>query len=802
VRLPIDDVREDVCAAVRAGDPVVVAAPTGSGKSTRIPVWLEERGRVLVVEPRRVACRALAAWLAEQRGEKLGRSIGYRVRFEDESGPDTRILFVTPGVALAMLAEARGADRFAVVMLDEFHERSWEVDLLAALARQRRFGENTALLLCSATLDTEALVKTLDASLVVAEGRAFPVEVEHEGEGAPTDRDLELRVAAAVQRMLEQTPGDVLVFLPGKAEIERCRAALRGDAEAIAVHGGVPPRVLTAAFRPSARRRVFLATNVAETSLTIPSITAVVDSGLVRMRIHRGGRAVLAVVPISAASMQQRAGRAGRVAAGRCVRLWSPRFEPESVTAPEVTRIELDDVLLRASLVGVSPAAIEDAPWITALPAFAVAAARERLHAVGAIDASGHVTPEGRAQARLPVSWLGARILAAAPPTIAGVLADVVAIVEVGRDLLLPLSAVSRAEGVEQKRAELFSGALDEVEVQLRCLWSGAVDRHGLHASAHAEARKLAAQLRRTIGVQAPSAWDRAAVIAHLLRCVPEAAFVPRDRPRGRSSARAWGNGRCELMLREYAIPSLPADEQPDPAEAGIVLEWEWLGLGRSSRGVGRLLLRCTRVDLVAAEIGELQIGSPTYAAGQVVAAVERTHAGVVLARRTEPLRGLELCRALADLTLRGAAHRELGDRILDALHRWDLLAQALPNGDFPRPPTDAVDHVADRLLTLGVDTTADFDLVDASDLVPPLEELAAAAGLAAREIAALHEDFPRRFAIPGGRFRCTVHLRRRLVVLEPADAATKREPPARLLPRFRGFSVEFHKASRVVTVR
>ncbi len=510
--LPIDALAEPFGGALAGSAPIVVSAATGSGKSTRLPLWLARAvdGPVLVVEPRRVACRALATHVSGLLGEPVGARVGYQVRFDRRVGPDTQVIFATPGIALALISARGDAPSFGAVMLDEFHERSWEIDLALALARRGRFGPTAKLVVCSATLQSEALADVLGGVVLHSEGRTFPIEVVYQGQGGPTTDELAARVRSGVAAALEATDGDVLVFLPGKREISDALSAVSGlGPQPVAIHGGSDPRVLTKAFAPAAGRRVFLSTNVAETSLTIPSVTAVVDSGLVRQRIHRGGHAVLAVVPVAVSSMQQRSGRAGRVGPGWCVRLWSSAFEPEPQTPPEVSRVELDELILRAAMCGVQPRDVEGLPWPTPLPEFAVEQARTRLHQRGAIDDEARLSARGQAWARLPVSSLGARLLSAAPEELRPSLAELVAIVEVGRDLCLP----SRDPAVEEARAGLFASAIDEVDVQMTALRSGDARVHGLHPGALREARSLARSLagEKVAGEQAPAAWVRLA---------------------------------------------------------------------------------------------------------------------------------------------------------------------------------------------------------------------------------------------------------------------------------------------------
>jgi ATP-dependent helicase HrpB len=815
--LPIETVRAQMREAVVSSQPIVVAAPTGSGKSTQLPGWLADDlgGTVLIVEPRRVACRALATWVARQRGGTVGGEVGYRVRFDDRAGPQTRILFVTPGVALNILA-GEGHERFAAVMVDEFHERSWEIDLVVMLLRRARAaGSAVRLLLCSATLDTELLVDQLGARLIEAQGRRFPVEIRHGGEGVPSSRDLETRVATEVDTALREGPaGDVLVFLPGKGEIERCARVLVGRAATVCpVHGGLPPEALTRAFEPAPGRRVFLSTNVAETSVTLPGVTTVIDSGLVRRRQHQAGRSVLALVAISAASMDQRAGRAGRVAPGQCVRLWGERFAAEPTTPPEITRVPLDDLVLRAAGCGVGVRDLEAAPWVEAPPAFALQSSIERLRATGAVDEAGRLTTVGDARSRLPVSSFSARILADPPAALAATVADLVALVELQRDLLLPSAY---AGDTEEARAELLGGATDEVEVQLLALRRGSARRDGLHPAALAEARKLAGALRSSVrAAQATpdDPFDRDALVEHLLLRVPEAAFVPRpraDSKRARTgpgpTATPWGNGELEVLVRPQWIPGRDADKQPSAPDAGLLLDLAWIGHGRGAQGRGRLMLRCRREQLLRAGLGEVVIGNPILEhegrRRRVVADIERRFAGVTIDRERAPLKGPALCQGVACLVLEGRLMRGFGDTLRDYMHVWDLVEQS---GEGPRAevPT-AVEFLSERLSTAGLTELSELSLLDEDDLRPDIDARALARGMSARDLQSLRDDFPRRLVVEGNTYACHVELSARQVTLDAQRVKGRGggEPKANMLPRFRGFGVLYRKASRQLRLR
>jgi len=834
--LPIVAVKAEVVAALRGPAPVIVAAPTGSGKSTTLPGWAAEvlGGRVLVVEPRRVACRALAGWVAQGRGEEVGASVGYQVRFDRRGGPDTQIWFVTPGVALNALSETRDALDYAAVIVDEYHERSWEIDLLVALLRARvdrgRAAKvpTPALVLCSATLDLAALQTALAATVVTGEGRTFPVDIRHDGEGGPSDRDLDARIFEAVNAALDGRRGDVLVFLPGKREIEDARTRLRdspavarAEAEIVVVHGALPPDRLARAFAGSSRRRVFLSTNVAETSLTLPGVRTVVDSGLARMRIHRGGHSVLAIAPISQASADQRAGRAGRVAAGTCVRLWHAAHELRPTTAPEIGRVELDDLVLRAAQCGLWGDALATAPWVEPPPIFALERATARLRHTGALDDEGRPTPQGHVQLRTPVSADRSRLFVGVADELRADVADVVALLEVGRDLVLPSDA---DEAIEVARRALFAGAHDEVEVAVRALRAGDPRRHGLHRAALAEARRLAAALRQSVGAPpgvAGSAksieFRREALTAHLAARVPEMAFARReraDRKKARGEVRRgpisepWGNGETELALRPYAIPGHGLDAQPPPPRAGFVLEQIWLGAGgRGARGVGRLLFAVEPVRLAALGIGETHTAEPRLSrtrAGrlEVEARVRTQLGGTTLDERSQPLRGAALRSVLADLFMAGRIRPTVGERVLQAVHHWHLVAVAYEG--VPPAPAAPKAWLAQRLETLGLEGPADLELLDDDDLVPDPEALVRELGLDQREAEALRRDFPRTWTHADARYVCHVDLERRRVTLEPDNkrARSVNEPPAQLLPRFRGFGVAYQKASRRVKLR
>lgn len=434
--LPIDPSLPEVIAALSRAKTVLLMAPPGSGKTTRVPPALLAMlqaggdfaggevagGEVVVLEPRRLAARAAAQRVASELGCELGGLVGYQVRGDSRISKHTRIRFVTEGVLVRQLVQDPFLDGVAAVCLDEFHERHLEGDLALAMLNETRTTVREDLLLCvmSATLDPAPLQRYLPgAEVVVADGRLHPVEVQHLPRAS--NDDLELLVRAAVEQALSETAGDVLVFLPGVGEIARAQHALanlsgRLGVAVLPLHGRLDLKEQTRAIQPNACRKVVLSTNVAESSLTIAGVTAVVDSGLAReLRFDRGrGVDVLEKTRISLASATQRAGRAGRTGPGRCYRLWTSAEErgmrPHSL--PDVQRVDLCGPALSVrAFAGRDPVAFG---WFEAPPQESLHAADQLLLGLGAIDAStGGLTGRGQQLLSMPLHpRLGAVVLA------------------------------------------------------------------------------------------------------------------------------------------------------------------------------------------------------------------------------------------------------------------------------------------------------------------------------------------------------------------------------------------------------
>lgn len=421
--LPIDSRLDEILGAVRDRGAVVVEAEPGAGKTTRVPPALlsivDRSKRVVVLEPRRLAARAAAEHVARELGERVGQTVGTIMRFERRVGPDTRLLYVTEAVLTRWLVREPTLPTIGAVVFDEIHERNLHSDLALALVAQLRQRQRSDLcaIAMSATLDAKPIAAFLDAEAIACSGRVHEVSVEHQ-QGVDRD-DLDVRIAKAVRRVCrEELAGHVLVFLPGAREIERaqarCQAVARDqDLLICPLHGRLPPEVQDRALTPSRQRKLILATNIAETSLTIDGVVAVIDSGLARTASHDRSlqRSRLALRPISQASATQRAGRAGRTQPGRCIRLYTDgdfRARPAHDT-PEIERADLGEALLLLCAAGVELGG--DGPrWLTAPPAEAVSAASRLLHQLEAIDASGKITPVGERMTTLPLHPRLARV--------------------------------------------------------------------------------------------------------------------------------------------------------------------------------------------------------------------------------------------------------------------------------------------------------------------------------------------------------------------------------------------------------
>ena len=409
--LPAWSIADEVSQTLREQQAVVITAPPGAGKSTLLPLTLmldaPVEGKILMLEPRRLAARQIAERMAELLGEPVGKTVGYRIRFDTCVGKDTRIEVLTEGILTRMLQSDPTLDGVGIVIFDEFHERSLHSDLALALSRQAQqlLRPDLRLVIMSATIDASAICQALQAPLIESQGRMFPVEIRYAKEDSDR-RDMPQVAAHAVRQALKEQEGDILVFLPGQADITKCAEMLQGSAANILpLYGNLSPAEQRRAILPSrdGERKVVIATPIAETSLTIEGVRTVIDSGLCRTLVFDGrtGLSHLETVTISMDMAKQRAGRAGRLAPGTCYRLWTKAAEHRMAEQrkPEIEYADLAPLLLDVAAFGEPDA--DALPWLTKPPVKSLAEARQLLLSLGAIDEKG-ITPLGKRMAELP----------------------------------------------------------------------------------------------------------------------------------------------------------------------------------------------------------------------------------------------------------------------------------------------------------------------------------------------------------------------------------------------------------------
>lgn len=560
--LPIWKIHADILHTLRAGNRLVLVAPTGSGKTTQVPQMLLDAGiagdkMIVVLQPRRVAARTVATRVAWERGGKLGAEVGYQIRFDDHTSVGTRICFVTEGILLRWLQDDRTLANIGAVVFDEFHERNLLSDVALALVKnlQQTQRPDLAMVVMSATLDAEPVAAYLEpCPILISEGQSFPVEVGYLPFSDP--RPFTAQAAAAVERILNDgLPGDILVFMPGRGEINGTLDALRGlkTQECVAcipLHGELEPQEQDRAFAPNALRKIVVATNVAETSITIDGIRHVVDSGVARVARYDAERGIgtLLLEPISRASADQRKGRAGRTAPGTCHRLWTviSHQDREERNTPEIQRSDLAEVVLLLHSLGIREAATFD--WLDKPDPQAVERAERLLTMLGALS-DAELTAVGRQMLRLPMHPRYSRMLIEASQRGCVPDAALCAALVSGRDLLARLD---RDDGQTQAARESFEESADSDFITLMRAYDFAksngfnFDRcrsHGINAQVARQVEQTCQQILHAAHQQ--RLYDRTAVPAKndeaLLRCLM-AGFVDQLAKR-----REPGKPACDL---------------------------------------------------------------------------------------------------------------------------------------------------------------------------------------------------------------------------------------------------------------
>jgi ATP-dependent helicase HrpB len=705
--LPVSDALPALEAALAVGNAVLVAPP-GAGKTTLAPLHLLGRvpGRIVMLEPRRLATRAAATRMAALRGEAVGGLVGYRTRLDSAVSAATEIEVVTEGLLVRRLQSDPGLSGIGLVILDEVHERALQADLALALCLdlQRQLRPELRLLAMSATADGARLSTLMNAPVVESAGRMFPVTLTHTKRDIASARDLPGAMAAAIRDALAAHEGDILAFLPGMGEIRRTQAALEGcGAVVLPLHGDLPPAEQDRALRPDPDgRRVVLATSIAETSLTVPGVRVVVDGGWRRApRLDTAtGLTRLATLRISRAAADQRAGRAGREAPGVAIRLWSealhrgmPPFD-----RPEILEAELSGLVLDCLSWGTPPEAL---PFPDPPPPGALAAARALLTDLGAL-AGDAVTPLGRRMAELGAHpRLAAMMLAARNPAESALAADLAALLEERdpmRERDAPADVVLRLEALAGRR-DADRGAIARI-------------------------RQAAGQYRRRLRTTAPAAGDPAPLLA--------AGFPDRiaQRRGDIGSFRLSGGGGAKLP------PS-------DPLARAPLLAIGSLDLGASARI--KLAAPLDLADLPAGRITETIENGFDPVSGTVLSRRRRRLGALVIDDKTLP----------ADPAATAATLAEAAGRKLDALDWTDAARQLQARAALLRGVDPAVPDLSDAALAASVADWLAPHLLGTARLadVAKLDLLALLRGILGWEHASrLDRDLPTHLPLPGGR--------------------------------------------------
>ena len=702
MKLPVHEVEEEIRKAVgKSGGRLLLKAPTGSGKSTTVPgmVRSEVDGRVIVVQPRRMAARLLAGFVAGQMGTSLGKTVGYAVRFESRMCAETEILFVTDGVLQRMLLDDPGLSGVGAVIFDEFHERRLSSDLSLArvLDLQEEGRADLRIVVMSATLETGGIGEYLDpCDRVEAGGRLFPVEIIHRGvstvgrKGGNRKEEVWDRVAAAVKaESRELVEGDrILVFLPGLFEIRRTQRLLEGTSilngwEILPLYSALKPGAQEAAIRVDRSKRIILATNVAETSVTIEGVRVVVDSGLARQASYDVGRGFdsLRIEKISQAAAQQRSGRAGRTGPGRCVRLWSEsdhRGRKEFET-PEVKRVDLAEAVLFLKRLGVDQ--VEDFRWLDPPEDERRIEAVGLLQFLGALDEAGGLTDLGGEMARLPMH-----------PRLA-------ALVLGGKDCLgevLFVAAAIQGEGIFKKGGR-GSKWREHFEGEPGCLNDFAAEWLALLEARRMDYRPSDCEARGIMARGARETWRTFSQWGRLFQKKGIGIKEPDFRQRGEDCARALlkaygdrlavrrdhGSVVCHVMGgRKGKLHS-----QSVARQSPLFLATEMIALEGRDRGV--TLSRCVEIDeswIPPGEIVEREAVVFDELARRVVATRQRVFRDLVL----EEKRGGEVDPNLAGELLAGQVIAgELSLKKWDGkVERWiarlAFLSKIMPELELP----------------------------------------------------------------------------------------------------------------------
>lgn len=782
-QLPIDSLQAEFDQLVNHHH-LVVEAETGSGKSTRLPLWSANHGRVLVIEPRRIACTSLAEFLADQSGQPLGKQIGYAIKLHAHYDENTKVVFVTPGVALRWFAEDKLAS-FDIVMVDEFHERRWDIDLLTAILKQEK---QHRLIVTSATLEGEKLANYLDAKRLRSEGRCFPVTVTHrslDSRYLPNKKGCENDVVRTVKEALEDEEGDILVFLPGRKEITQCAQMLQNinDVMIVKLHASVSDEERHRALTVQNQRKVVLATNVAETSLTIPNIRVVIDSGLERRAVQRNGRTALTLTHISKASAAQRMGRAGRVAEGACICLFGEHAPLELVTPPELHREELVEPMLAAACCGYR---LSELQFLDALPKKSLLSASQTLRGMEAIDQQGDVTEHGKKVYPLPIDALFADLV-----TRMQTKSEKEAMIDLAAALSVPaqLHQLQGGESAEALAQEEPFGC--DASLMIRLVRGEQLPGVNVDVSVLEEAQGLAKQMREVFELpelDVASRYKRDELTKAIAKLHPELVFVRRERRRD-----ALGNGLMEMVVGRNSRFS-------DKSEAALVLDSHSVpGRGvKQTLNLASVMLPVSLALLRELELGEWQQGETNYEEEVPRATMHLIYAGRTICTEYQVLQGEVAVQSIVEMIDEQALLPGFAPLRKQQIQHWKIYnalgLNQTPVGKSMLDDLSFSTWLVEQLETLGVESVEDIELFDADDI--PFE------GIPDWEYQDFAEQFPLKLVLAELKLDVEYFVSRKLVHVIYTEGNRKGDPKRWELPRWSGWKVQYKKASRVLDVK
>ena len=782
-QLPIDSLQAEFDQLVNHHH-LVVEAETGSGKSTRLPLWAANHGRVLVIEPRRIACTSLAEFLAEQSGQPLGKQIGYAIKLHAHYDENTKVVFVTPGVALRWFAEDKLAS-FDIVMVDEFHERRWDIDLLTAILKQEK---QHRLIVTSATLEGEKLANYLDAKRLRSEGRCFPVTVTHRSMDSrylPNKKGCENDVVRTVKEALEDEEGDILVFLPGRKEITQCAQMLQSidDVMVVKLHASVSDEERHRALTVQKQRKVVLATNVAETSLTIPNIRVVIDSGLERRTVQRNGRTALTLSNISKASAAQRMGRAGRVAEGACIRLFGEHAPLELVTPPELHREELVEPMLAAACCGYR---LSELSFLDSVPEKSLNSALQTLQGMGAIDEQGDITEHGKKVYPLPIDALFADLV-----TRIQTKSEREAMIDLAAALSVPaqLYQLQGGESAEALAQEEPFGC--DASLMIRLVRGEQLPGVNLDISVLEEAQGLAKQMREVFelpDLEVASRYKRDELTKAIATLHPELVFVRRERRRD-----ALGNGLMEMMVGRNS-------RFPEKSEAALVLDSHSVpGRGvKQTLNLASVMLPVSLNLLRELELGEWQQGETNYEEESPRATMHLIYAGRTICTEYQALEGEVAVQSIVEMIEDETLLPGFAPLRKQQIQHWKIYnALGLNPEPIEKTELDGLSFatwLVEQLETLGVESVEDIELFEADDI--PFE------GIPDWEYQDFAEQFPLKLILAELKLDVEYFVSRKLVHVIYTEGSRKGDPKRWELPRWAGWKVQYKKASRVLDVK